>query len=299
MPMAHAPGESAVAVAGYLSDIRVWGPTMKTAARRWLRNFSEPEHPFAAALLESFIYFPATFVDRLFVAAFDALAPEVASGVDDYSITQRVWRDFFDDLLVTHPTGEMPNVTDSGYAFDRRARQMLQIPQEHVLEPEGVIELLARGRTCPVAFVDDFVGSGDQFVKTWQRIYRTAQGDHSFHSLAAAGAGPFFYCPLICTTRGLEVLERSCPRLLVRPAHLLPPEYSAAHPKSLVWPDSLRDGAVEFVESASARAGVPGNQLWGYADLGLLVAFEHGVPDATLPIMWWEEDGWVPLVKLR
>lgn len=264
-----------------------------------MRNFGDTEQSHAAAVLDSFVFFPSQLIDRLFVAAFDALAVEVTATAPTYADKKVEWQRFLDTVLVTHPTGEMPNVTDSGYAFDRRARQKLQIPQEHIVEPAEAVERLARGSTTPVVFVDDFVGSGDQFVKTWRRVYQTPAGTHAFASLASNGAGLFYYCPLICTAQGLRTIQAACRGLAVRPTHVLPPEYSANHPASLVWPAPLRPSATAFIEGASRRAGVPEHHIWGYTNLALLLAFEHGVPDATLPLMWWEENGWVPLVRLR
>ena len=57
--------------AAYLSDIRVWSPELKVAARRWMRNFLEDEVEHATALLESFVFLSGKFTDRLFTAAFD------------------------------------------------------------------------------------------------------------------------------------------------------------------------------------------------------------------------------------
>src|SRR5262249_49893615 len=80
---------------------------------------------------------------------------------------------------------------------------------------------------------------------------------------------------------------------LVRPTRLLPSESSANHPASLLRPDGLRAKSARFVEESSDRARIPAGKRWGYANLGLALAFQHGVPDATLPILWWEDNGWI------
>ena len=292
--------ERALGTAAYLSDIRIWAPEMKVAARRWLANFTQDDDKiFASALLDSFIYYSDDLVDELFVACFEALAAEVIDGAQTYERQKDDWQRFRDLILITHPTGEMPNVTDSGYTFDRRARQLLGIDQSHILEPEGVTEALLRQPKRTVVFVDDFAGSGDQFVKTWQRAYTTALGTTSFVDLAAKGISEFFYCPLVSTETGREYIESRCLGLKMRPTHILPREYSAIDPSSLLWPDALRPGARDFIDRVSAIAGVPAGARYGYADLALAVAFEHGVPDATLPILHWEGSGWTPLVKRR
>ena len=263
-----------------------------------MTNFPPEEEALAATLLEAFVYFSHELVDRLFIGAFDALAEEVTAAQTSYLDKKLVWKNFAGDVLITHPTGEMPNVTDSGYAFDRRARQLVRIPQEHILEPESVIETIVRSGPRPVLLVDDFVGSGDQFRKTWHRSYQIGSTNTSLADLAArADAEAFFYCPLICTELGKLVIDQSCSGARLRPTHLLPTAYSANDASSLVWPESMRTDGQEFVRRASARAGIPPAQQWGYSDLALALAFEHGVPDATLPLLWWEENDWIPLVR--
>jgi hypothetical protein len=284
----------------FLSDIRIWDVKLKTAARRWITNFTEEEQDHAAAILETFIFFSDELVDRLFLAAFDVLAAEITEPAHTYANKKTSWQSFLDRVLVTHPTGEMPNVTDSGYAFDRRARQLLGINQAHIMEPEATIAHLISSPGSPVVFVDDFVGSGDQFCKTWHRMYDVSSGSVSFATIASSGrTGPFYYCPLVSTQRGLSVVDANCPSLRIRPTHLLPNEYSANHAASLIWPDALRGHSGHFVEQSSARAGIPPAKRWGYANLALALAFQHGVPDATLPIVWWEDNGWIPLVPRR
>ena len=36
---------------------------------------------------------------------------------------------------------------------------------------------------------------------------------------------------------------------------------------------------------------------YGFHDLGLTIAFEHSVPDATLPIFWADGSNWKPLYR--
>jgi hypothetical protein len=161
-----------------------------------------------------------------------------------------------------------------------------------------VLERLAKGSLAPVLFVDDFVGSGDQFVKTWKRQYSLADGSlRSFSDFD--GLLSFFYAPLVCTAKGAATVARDCPNVALRPAHLLSEEYSADHPESVLWPKQLRPSASSFIESASARAGIPSGRRFGYRGLALAFAFEHSTPDATLPLFYWEENGWIPLVTRR
>lgn len=88
----------------------------------------------------------------------------------------------------------------------------------------------------------------------------------------------------------------------VAPAHMLPNTYSALTGESVIWRDDMKVAGPDFVERASANAGIPfrdGEEgCWkGYRKLGLALAFAHGWPDAILPIFTHQKIGWKPLLK--
>ena len=225
-------------------------------------------------------------------------------------MTRDQWTDFLGNVLVTLVTGEEPNVTDSGHIFARKARS-LGIPQERIMGPEEALNQIQRGFDGAVVFVDDFVGSGSQFTKTWCRTFRTPY--ESFRALSSASQAKFYYCPAFCTQFGpafctqfgLNRIKCVCPEVTLNPGVLIPDNYGALDPHSIVWPSrNLRSTAeAHFLRSASARAGIPDTggmkpDDWrGFASLGLTIAIEDSVPDATLPIIYWDKNDWRPLMR--
>ena len=147
---------------------------------------------------------------------------------------------------------------------------------------------IQRGFKGAVVFVDDFVGSGQQFVRTWDRSLRTQY--ESFKALAPVSQAKFYYCPAFCTQYGLNKIKSACAGVSVNPGVLIPDNYGVLHPDSIVWPSHLRSTAADFLYSASMRAGIPKEKWRGFASLGLTIAFEDSVPDATLPMMYWENN---------
>lgn len=178
----------------------------------------------------------------------------------------------------------------------------MEIPESQCMYPETAIKEVAHSGIRPIIFVDDFVGSGNQFISTWTRQYEISPGRSiSFAELSQTVRGlRFFYCPLVCTALGKKRIADKCSGVELCPAHVIPEEYSALHPASVLWPERLRGGAVNFVAAASRRAGIPDcnggiNDWRGFWKLGLTVAFQHSVPDATLPLLYWDKNGWTPL----
>ena len=148
--------------------------------------------------------------------------------------------------------------------------------------------------------MDDFVGSGHQMGETWTGRVTMPDGEEWSFSRAARELGVMaIYTPLVCTTYGFENLKTDCPELSVRPAHFLDERYSLVHEDSIPWPEHRRATADDFLFEASTRAGIidrMGDQFKGFHDLGLAFAFWHSVPDATLPLLYWEEE-WLPLIR--
>ena len=293
--------EHVLAKLDYFVDVQIWPLNTEINPSDWLDNFPESEEPFAVNLLNAFMYFARPLMEQMFVSAFQSLSPLVAGTALSFPDAQVSWRNFLEQVVVTQVTGETPNPSDSGYLFQRKARQLLGIAQAQISSPEGVLRRLHAGDQTPVVFVDDFVGSGRQFIKTWTRQFDIGDrrplsfADASSHGLGAA----FFYCPLICTEHGRDRILNRCPQVRVSPAHLLSDEYSAFSERSRIWPKEMQEGGVRFLEEASMRAGIPRSRWRGFDRLGLALAFEGSVPNATLPIFYWRQNGWRPLVERK
>jgi hypothetical protein len=287
----------------YFVDVQIWPLKQKVNPEAWLNNFEEHEIPFAAMLLNGFMYLSEEIVDSIYHSAFHELAAYLREASDTAFAVETKWKIFLERVILTYCTGETPGPTDSGFIFARKARQLLKMPEERIVPPERALELLATD-DCPVVFVDDFVGSGNQFVETWHRKNQIGSFvGHSFATvLAIQPQSLVFYCPVVATTFGLSAIEGDCSGIRLAPAHILDPRYSALHPNSLIWPEELQSNAVEFLRNASARAGIPVDldrvDDWrGFNEQGLALAFSHSVPDATLPIFYWDTPSWHPLIR--
>jgi len=287
-----------LAKCSYFVDVQLWPPESRLNPDRWLSNFRDAETDHAVHLLNGFLYFSDFLVEELFKAAFQRLSTRIGCLGRPYEAAEAHWSSFRRNVMVTRVTGETPNETDSGYTFERLARQALGIDQSRIMSPSDALRKLLSDGPAPVLFVDDFVGSGRQCLETWRREMNLANGTvSSFARFSTVRGNTFFYCPVVCTNPGREAIKRECPGLDLWPAHFLSQRYSAIAENSLIWPERLRPTAVEFLRCASKRAGILEDGWAGYKQLGLTIAFQHGVPDATLPLFYHEGNGWHPLVR--
>ena len=282
-----------------LCDLQVWPIAQKLDWRGWLTNFPDAaDQPYARCLLEAFVYLSNSTVDALFVAAFRSLSRS-AGPFEPAGAARARWRQFMDSALVVLVEGGDASPTDSAHLFARRARDLAQVPERHILAPAAACDALLHGSgRRPVVFVDDFVGSGEQFVDNWYREHTTRTGAMtSLRRLVDAGECDAYYIPLVATKYGLDRIRYDCPKVALYPVHELGEEYACSNPQSLVWRPDLQAGVTDFLNRSVARAGLSPISVLGHHRLALAIGFEHGVPDATLQLFTHNDNGWRPLVR--
>ena len=131
----------------------LWDDHEKLRVRGWLNNFDESDKYIAAKLLDRFIYYSNRHTDSLLKAAYNSIGAE-----HDKSLCSML-----ESVIFTPITGEVPNPTDSGHLICRKVRQLFNIPEEQIVNQADAIEYAKMGKT--IIFLDDFVGSGQQFEK--------------------------------------------------------------------------------------------------------------------------------------
>lgn len=281
-----------------LVDFAIW-PRGKVEYRAWLNNFDAADRPLAVQMLSRFTFLSHQLVDQLFVSAFQSISNGLGGPGVGFQARQAAWRRFCDQAVVVPVMGERPNPADSGWSFARKARQLLGIQEANLLQPQTAVALIVRGSTAPVVFVDDFVGSGDQFLSTWRHIYQEV-GTHSFATLS--GRFPAFYCNVMMTAYGRERIRTHAPDVVLVSGNTIPRDHNYAVPGSVMWPNGSWLSGARLARSAGARLGYTksdgGLRDWrGFHKLGLGIAMEDSVPDANLPLFFEDTNDWQPLVR--
>lgn len=282
-----------------MMEIGVWPPSERMNFRAWLANFKDKERPYAFNLLNVFIYYNERLVDALFRAAVQRLSVSIVRSATSVQDARNRWRRFLASVQVTYVQGEDPNPTDSGLLFARKARQVLDINEKQITEPKQALSALLQKPDSPVMIVDDFVGSGNQMIETWHRSYISTAGQPDTFAGAVQNGASVYFVPIVATQYGLEEVKSKCSGLTISPAHVLDDRYSLTAPDSVLWPDDLKSDALSFLYNASRRAGIVDECEFGWRgfhDLALALAFHHSVPDSTLPLFFWNRNGWKPLI---
>jgi len=288
-----------------LKKARLWLPEPRMRPNAWLKNFDVSDQPLAAVLLDNFTFYGDELTNRLLVGSYSSLAdgmPKGPAAPDRATLIGAL-----PSAVFTRVEGEDPRPTDSGNLFCRKARQVLRISDDRFLEPTDALGAAMRG--TPVIFLDDFVGSGDQFIKTWKRAYRPNAAPTCFRDAMQAAPFTAIYVTLVATEYGLTQIRAAAPRVAVTVAHVLDETSTVrgltTHPSFAI--SDLQDAVAKFLDKYVPRLQPPPDISqsatyirYGYKSRGLMFSFEHSVPDATLPIFWSPGDrDWNPLVERR
>ncbi|WP_124702883.1 hypothetical protein [Burkholderia cenocepacia] len=280
-----------------LRDAGLWHQSLRP--RAWLNNFDESDRPAAAVLLDHFVFFSSNAVDQMLLSSFRQMR--------DALIAVRGKQGALNALagaVFTSVEGEEPNVTDSGNLFCRKLRQRAGLPDAQFMTPARALEQAQAG--CLVIFLDDILGSGSQMVTTWKREY-LGTAPCSFEQLEASRGSHSRALVLVATQDGLDRLRGDVPTLPVSAAHTIDgSDFVRQIPRSGLLPDigDVQGSVRALLAKYADQLHVPpymnttASRSYGQRELGLLLAFEHSVPDVTLPIFWAEGgQRWTPLLR--
>ena len=174
--------------------------------------------------------------------------------------------------------------TKSGNVICRLLKRNLRFNENWIVTSD----YLDVSSQCCTIFVDDFLGSGDQFSDflTFTGLNNDLQ------------KGKFLYAPLVGHVDGISKLRREFPNLRTTCVEQLDDSHGF-FTGNRAFPDGENDvdTAREFYYRFLAKNGIDlARERRGYGQFELLYAFEDAAPDNSLPVLWFDRsDDWQPL----
>jgi len=273
----------------------VWPSSQQVNFRGWLGNFlTDEDQTYALHLLNSFTFYNTELCAALLLGSFLSLSVIHSHG-QKMEDAIAAWAVDLDRTVFVPVEGERPNITDSGVMLAGMVRRRLGLPEDRIKSFDQLLEALASGRSgiTRVVFFDDFIGSGQQFI----RLLTTPRMANIPYEMILSSGCDILYCCFVATTYGVGNISAAVPLATVVPAHLIDETHSVAAPNSRVWPTEIKPGVDEFILRTSRRAGISDDERLGFHELGLALAFDHTIPDASLPILWHGTPNWQPLMR--
>jgi hypothetical protein len=273
----------------------MWLPEPTIRPRAWIENFTPEDKILAAQLLERFVFYNQRLTDSLLTASFYSIADGLKKGPAAPSRHQLLQA--LPNAVFTPVSGEEPNPTDSGYFLCRRMRQVLNVEEAQIKATGEALQAAENG--SPIIFVDDFIGTGDQFLTTWQdrrtgKSFEQIQHNVGFHVI---------YISLVGTETGILNINTKAPSVAVCATHKIDHRGTlwGLKTSNITLYNNIDSLLKKYTPRLTPREEYMHHReylTYGYKNRGLFFAFEHSVPDSTLPIFWCRgTNSWEPLIE--
>ena len=208
-----------------------------------------------------------------------------------YRASGRDWGEFLKaHMVVSNPLGLMKS-PDAILPIFRSVSGLS--PKRNSIQFDRLSERIReRDEGLAVILVDDFIGTGNQFLK--EVLERIISDRELCNAIQVRNRAPVGFFVLVCVAYedGLVKISEALSvapswlRMTVLPGEVLTCEDKAFYPDSRIFSDgTIRKQAREIVlDRIGGRLHhrVPG----GWGDLQSLVVFSHNTPNNTLPVVW-------------
>lgn len=273
----------------FLCSTGIRHPLTFERIRTWLKQFSPgPEQTLALLILRHLIYRTSGQIESSLTQALRRMALHFALNEEDRS--SMYWRDILEgraklNFYFGPPEHEYTRPGKSGELIVRLLKQIFSIDSNQILYPSSITTLSVEERFL---MIDDGTFTGDQLsniIEANSSMMKTSGRTGIVVSIAHEKAIqrferdfpgiPLFYGEKMTFQDGFVALSE---------------QWIAARN----WPYEGCSPCDVYHEIVK-KAGFETNQPLGYAGLGLMVAYEHGVPDDSLQLLWDKSDSWTPL----
>ncbi len=268
----------------------IWSGIDNARCISWHRQFADRGYQLlGACLLDNLIF---RCKDQLVASLSMAMTSNLAAigESSDSSIVDALrLRQNGDVRLVPVIRYDQPP-TKSGTYVLRLLAKALRIADSWMIWPEKLADIPKNVRI--VIMVDDFCGTGTQFVKFAKKFNLNEYFAHNKNCIG-------IYITGAAHTDGLGYIKEHCPNIKVIAGEVLGAENHFFDGGSLEQ-YSNPDVKAQFVEQYKdicddfKLGGSHG--YYGYGGQALTYAFSHATPNNTLPVFWYGTDRWTALL---
>lgn len=273
-----------------LVRVGIWGELDESRLTAWLDCFAKYQAQLLAAfLLDNLCYRSkrqfASMLDELMfqLESLEILSSAALSSSPSSSPSTR--------LTFSPVINDSSPPTKSGPYILRLLQRQYRIHSEWLSWPQNIAGMTDLDR---VIFVDDFCGTGNQFVKFLKSIgldpETVKKRDLKISYVVAA-----------IHEKGEKKIAENYPTVQVVASERLTAVDAVLSDESLgrYEIDGFKEKIIGQYNAVIKAAQLPaaGKFSSGYGELGLAYGFSHATPNNTLPIFWFETANWVPLLE--
>lgn len=267
----------------------------------WMNNFKTPtERYFAACVLDALIYRSRAQTVAMMKQLLQRSLPDILRTEPLKVNTETDWyqqlqlpmhiKDSHIRIVPVIKSTDPPS--KSGPLICRIYRRELMLNQDLMIWPWQIESAKSVGVNA-FLFVDDFLGTGEQFSE-FMRHFAIS------NKLIDTDA---IYAPLVAHEDGVSTLHKSYPTLKICAVEMLNERYNLFATNSLWFRDqdntNKPSAAYAFYDNLvkDRKLPLPAKYQTGYGNFALAYGFEHATPDNCLPIFWIRTANWEPLLE--
>jgi len=272
-----------------LINHRIWSGIDKLKLKQWLKNFdSEEEKYFAACVLDNLIYRNDAQTESMLYNLISIDIPNLLLkhkpvGINPYATLFGFRSSIDPQIRLVCVRGEFDGPSKSSHFVARMLKRKMLINEGWMITPDQIEPCMNSGIKC-FLFIDDFLGTGNQFdnMATEIMLKNKLSDPDCF----------FAYAPLTAHSTGIKFLNKEYPGLKIACVEKLDEAnsvFNSAFNDGLNTPESSRQFYLEFMRRKAALT-LSDEDLLGYGSLELSYVFEQSVPDNNLPLMYWNRN---------
>jgi len=256
---------------GIATLVRQWhGVKTQEEIESWLLMFEDDERDVAIKLLSNTKYYSQTDINRLY----GILHRKFIRAVGQQSL-KHIW--FFG----------IGGAAKSGQMTLYYYKAVNGLSESH-FQDLRVLSASATKGIQTLAFVDDFIGTGNQVITFWDEELRDQHGIEKAK----------LYClVLLAFQSAIEHIQARTPFTVIC-AELLDERDRVFSPQCTIFSDEEERRRAERICRRYGEVLCPEFPL-GYDDSQALVAFEYQTPNNSLPILWSDKKGWIPIFRRK
>lgn len=236
----------------------------------WIQQFRKKDKDLAARLLDSVMFFEHSSIASNFRS--------VLSSMTGWHInpSKRKGRWFF--VAMSGSAGESGDLMLREF---RRANGLNHSTYNELFIHRSDLVRQALTANDTILFIDDFTGTGEQACSVWN------DPSLAFSELTA-GAGSVFLIVVAATTTAKKRISTETSLELVS-AHTLSDRDNFFSDKCLYFSKKEKEAILKYSMVADKK------NPKGYGECGLLIVFNHGCPNNSVPLLHVVNNKWVGL----
>jgi hypothetical protein len=272
---------------------QIWRGLDEERFNAWFKQFEDRDCAIlGGCLVDALIFRDRAQLEALLKSAFTSCDLLGKEGVSDNALLDVLKRRHPDPRIRLVPVIRFDQPpTKSGNYVLRRIAKSLGIQDRWMVWPQSLSGEV--GGLHTIILVDDFCGSGTQFRKFVEdSTFQSALERHKSCRVVFVAAA--------CHSEGINYIEDNFPKIEVIAGETIGPEHSFfdGFLASRDEGEALKSKVRSQYDAIAAEVKLGGSLgYYGYEGQALTYAFDHGTPNNTLPIYWFENERWTALVE--